>query len=170
MKQPKIDEIVISEENEENTNDYKDFPPEVTYKAGEALVKKGGKAEGASSLSSPKNKPGPKPIDESLDRALVIKGIKATIRMAKRLKNLVVVLRGYELLGRIEGSLDRNVTKKIELTGKDGGPIEYQDFTIEELKAKLQRSVDRINQAGRVHWSKRGKKLLTATSSAETAS
>jgi len=151
MKQPKIEEIVNSSEEEENSNDYKDFLPEVTYKAGEALVKKRGKAEGASSLPSPKKKPGPKILTDELDRALVIKGIKATIRTAKRLKNLVVVLRGYELLGKIEGCLDRNVTKKIEVTGKDGGPIEYQDFTIDELKAKLKRSVDRINQGGRVH-------------------
>jgi len=29
--------------------------------------------------------------------------------------------------------------------------LEYQDFTLDELKAKLKRSVDRINQGGRVH-------------------
>lgn len=129
---------------------YKDFPPDITFKAGEKLVKNRAKGEAGLSPKSPKLKPGPKKISDALDRSLVIKGIKQTIRTAKRLKNLPVVLKGYELLGKIEGSLDRTL-KKVELTGKDGGPIEYQDLTLDELHAKLKRSVDRINQDGRVH-------------------
>lgn len=87
-----------------------------------------------------------------LERDRIISELWRVSRKYDRLKQGSVVVKALALLGKMEGSLDDRV--KAEITGKNGGPIEtknYEDLTDDELTAKLQRSLDRIHQAGRVN-------------------
>ena len=71
-----------------------------------------------------------------LTRAYVIEGIKKVIKKAGNEKVRSTELKGWELLGKMEGSLDPQV-KKIELTGKDGRAIEYSDKSRPELEESI---------------------------------
>jgi len=71
-----------------------------------------------------------------LDKSKIIAGLEKNIKQARKAKQFAVVSRCYELLGKIEGCLDNQV-KKVELTGKDGGPLEYSDKSESELRESI---------------------------------
>ena len=71
--------------------------------------------------------------------------IKELWRLSKRydrLKQGSVSVRALELIGKMRGCLEDKV--KLEMTGKDGGAIEYQDLTDDELRESLKRTALRI--------------------------
>ena len=82
-----------------------------------------------------------------LDRDYVIRNLQKVVKKYDRLKQGSVVVRALELLGKLEGMFDERV--RTEITGKDGGPIEYSDYTDDELRESLKRTATRIAESGK---------------------